>query len=599
MKHHKPFSPPVKRRLLLGAGRSQGMVEFALALPILLMLLFAIIDFSLLFSAWLLIQNISRQAVRYAVTGEYDVANCTAGCATVADQDQARFQSINDEADSYRAGLLVEDAATISDPGYLLITICSSRDLDGDGNADFVTIFGRMGSGIYSECLDAQDAGGPGDEVVVMVDFNHPYITPFLNDVWPMVHLFSAHRGIVEQFRVSRLINLNPGLNEPTPTASFTYTPSETYTPSPSFTPSTTASLTPTPTATNTITPSPTPDCNQFTFTTSAFNLLVNVGKPRAYIAVRNSSLRETYIQSMTFTWDDYDAEVPTQIFNRFYFGGALISDTDDSSSPTSWFLVGLPAAGHKLAPGATNNLSIDFKNADAAFPGNAHAITFGINLVLGNGCVLTIDPQAAPTHTMTRTPTSTRTITATPTASSTGTRTATATTTGTGTNTPTASLTGTRTNTPTASLTGTRTNTPTITRTPTVSQTITRTPTITYTPTISQTPTKTATPTRSNTPTISSTPSNTATPTVSRTFTPTASRTSTPTISNTPSRTATNTFTPTRSNTWTATVTPTRSNTPTNTRTPTSTSTPTPNVPTPTRTRTPSATPTDICFDC
>ena len=64
------------KTLLAGRGRSQGVVEFALAAPILLMLLFAIIDFSLLFSAWLLIQNISRQAVRYAVTGQYDSGYC-------------------------------------------------------------------------------------------------------------------------------------------------------------------------------------------------------------------------------------------------------------------------------------------------------------------------------------------------------------------------------------------------------------------------------------------------------------------------------------------------------------------------------------------
>ena len=61
--------PGQRKRFWWGAGRSQGVVEFALAAPVLLMLLFGIIDFSLLFSAWLLVQNVSRQAVRFAVTG--------------------------------------------------------------------------------------------------------------------------------------------------------------------------------------------------------------------------------------------------------------------------------------------------------------------------------------------------------------------------------------------------------------------------------------------------------------------------------------------------------------------------------------------------
>ena len=72
MRSTKAVTPFLWKRFRQDSSRSQGVVEFALALPILLMLVFAIIDFSLLFSAWLLIQNMSRQAVRYAVTGEFN-----------------------------------------------------------------------------------------------------------------------------------------------------------------------------------------------------------------------------------------------------------------------------------------------------------------------------------------------------------------------------------------------------------------------------------------------------------------------------------------------------------------------------------------------
>ena len=47
----------------------QGMVEFALALPILLMMVFGIIEFGRLLQAWLALENGARFAVRYAVTG--------------------------------------------------------------------------------------------------------------------------------------------------------------------------------------------------------------------------------------------------------------------------------------------------------------------------------------------------------------------------------------------------------------------------------------------------------------------------------------------------------------------------------------------------
>ena len=55
---------------------AQSMVEFALVLPILLALIFGIIEFGRLFQAWLSIQNSARFAVRYAVTGNYDVSYC-------------------------------------------------------------------------------------------------------------------------------------------------------------------------------------------------------------------------------------------------------------------------------------------------------------------------------------------------------------------------------------------------------------------------------------------------------------------------------------------------------------------------------------------
>lgn len=57
---------------------AQSMVEFALVLPILLMLIFGIIEFGRIFQAWLSVQNSARFAVRYAVTGEYDTTYCNA-----------------------------------------------------------------------------------------------------------------------------------------------------------------------------------------------------------------------------------------------------------------------------------------------------------------------------------------------------------------------------------------------------------------------------------------------------------------------------------------------------------------------------------------
>jgi len=57
---------------------AQSMVEFAIALPILLLLIFGIIEFGRLLQAWLAMENGARFAVRYAVTGSYNTDYCAA-----------------------------------------------------------------------------------------------------------------------------------------------------------------------------------------------------------------------------------------------------------------------------------------------------------------------------------------------------------------------------------------------------------------------------------------------------------------------------------------------------------------------------------------
>ena len=604
MRSSRSMNPFSRDRYRPGASRSQGVVEFALALPILLMLLFGIIDFSLLFSAWLLIQNMSRQAVRYAVTGEFDTAYCTdaAGtcqsndpaltaaqntAATAALEDAARLASIHAEATRYTAGLLVDSGAgSQADPGWLVVTVCSSR-------ASFVTTLGQMGSSTtYSKCEPTEDPGGPGDQVIVMVDFNHPYITPFINQIWPMVHLTSAQRGVIEQFRTSREIALPALIKMPTLTPSDTYTPSDTFTPSDTSLPTTTETGTETATPTLTLTPTTTPDCNQFYFTTSSFGLSTyGAGLPRASITLSNTSTQDTYISNLTLDWNAYDATVPTQLLTEILFGATSLTGADSASSPSTWFFVGQPADAPLLASGAAVPFDFDYMNYDAGWPTDTYANSFGLTVHLGNGCDVVIGHVDTPTPTTTRTPTPTPTRTTTGTTTLTPTRTLTPTIT----LTPTRTLTSTLTTTGTSTLTRTNTPTSTVTLTPTITRTITQTftPTITRTITNTRTPTVSRTPTNTGTLTNTRTPTNTPTITRTLTNTPTITLTFTRTLTPTITNTLTRTLTPTITLTFTRTLTPTITLTFTSTKTSTSTSSPTSTVPTTTYTPTKTATPT------
>jgi hypothetical protein len=212
-----------------GASRSQALLEFALALPILLMLLFGIIDLAALFQAWLTVENIARQTVRYAVTGQYEFDFCVdydgdgtlcAGDSKKEEQDYARLLSVQEYADRQTIALFRTPGAAQDQIGHLNITICSDRDADPeDGASDYTFIVPNPST--YSDCLKNgvpdSDAGGPGDRVYIAVDFNHPYITPILNQIWPWTHLSSHREGIVEEFRVPRLVALSDDIPSRTP----------------------------------------------------------------------------------------------------------------------------------------------------------------------------------------------------------------------------------------------------------------------------------------------------------------------------------------------------------------------------------------------
>jgi hypothetical protein len=620
-------------------------MEFALILPILLFVLFGIIEFARILQAWLSVENAARFGVRYAVTGEYNPAYCGqaavnletdtnrfgatyAGivdldadqdCEITIDQlpsnyqawsdalkDEARIYSIHDVATGMALAILRNpDITEETDSGYFQVTVCSSRDAGGDG-ADFRIVDPIPGQFLSAACIrrnssggfysrtDAgyettltEDAGGPGDRVYIIVDFNHPVIVPLVSALWPKLHLNSSRQGIVERFRVARVVGLPPLLesqptasstptitdtptqtNTPTPTDTPTNTPTptntatntQTSTPAPTDTPSNTptASATRTPTRTPTITP--TWDCSQFSlgsFTLTTYNL-AGSQVPRVSINVSNGSTQLTALDGLVFDFEKYDNAFINAEINRFRYNNSNISGTNDGVSPYLWDNPGSLGNSVDLPAGTTRTLEFDFQYFDSNWPNNTSASYFGLALTLTNGCVLTVNtsPTPTPTQTLTptRTPTPTNTVPSptpsrTPTPSNTPTRTPTRTPTNT-VPTPTPSRTPTRTNTvpsPTPSNTPTRTNTvPTPTRTPTRTPTFTRTPTAT--PTASDTPTRT--PTASITPSPTNTvPTPTWTPSPTRTNTPIIP-TNTPTRTNTPAPSATPTISPTPSKT-------------------------------------------------
>src|SRR6266571_8289178 len=64
--------------------RGQAMVEFALGLPLLLMVVFAIVDFGRAYSVYVTITNAAREGARYGVTDPTDTSGITSAVTNAA-----------------------------------------------------------------------------------------------------------------------------------------------------------------------------------------------------------------------------------------------------------------------------------------------------------------------------------------------------------------------------------------------------------------------------------------------------------------------------------------------------------------------------------
>lgn len=228
--------------------QAQAMVEFALVLPILLLLIFGILEYGRLFFAWISVENAARVGARYASTGRFDQALCPdldsgapnnegegagincGGLEEDAEKDAARVATIKREASGLVFGNPIIQGVADNVSSYYNVTVCSSN------TTDWTFTRPTMGGDVYSGCQtidgDIQEtAAQPGENVIVSVDYNFPFIVTNWfrgQDDSGYFHLGAYKQIRVEQFRVSRVVNIDPNFlppDLPTPTPMPTATP--------------------------------------------------------------------------------------------------------------------------------------------------------------------------------------------------------------------------------------------------------------------------------------------------------------------------------------------------------------------------------------
>jgi len=217
---------------------AQGVVEFALILPILLLVVLGIVEFGRMLFFYSSVTSASREGARYgSAVGEVGGVSRYKDCAGIRDA-------------ALRAGVF----AGITDSD--------------------ITIQYDDGSSLIEATCPPSATISLADRVVVTVVGNYQPIAPLIDIFFPDDGFDIASttaRTIIKEVGVrgtpAPTATLLPGQNTPTPTQTdtptptFTFTPTETHTPTSTSTPTETPTGTPGPTATptNTSTPTNTP----------------------------------------------------------------------------------------------------------------------------------------------------------------------------------------------------------------------------------------------------------------------------------------------------------------------------------------------------
>jgi hypothetical protein len=399
----------------------QSIVEFALVAPLLLLLVFGIIDMARLIQAHVTVANASRQAARWAITGQHERDTATGDYIPREDSIKAR-------AEESLTGLPLSDTELPWEFGWHQVEV---NPLDG----------------------------GEANEIVeVYVYYNVEMLTPLLNVMLPRVRVVGIERSINEEWgAVQTFEHANM---PPIPTALATWTPVpdcwlRIETPLKAVFDGSDNRLDIEARVRQVIPPPA--DANGATVNVRVFDRNNGTVYWTGTIASTGSGGRFLGCNI------PYPGTFPTN--NLTLELTASMPGCDDASmvnlnSSNSGSVTGCPASAATFTPTATATRTATATSTRTA--------------------TVTRTPTITPTATNTATATNTGTATSTRTATSTATNTPTAT----NTFTPGPTSTATKTPTITATRTSTSTPTNTATSTPTKTPTITLTPTITPTPT-------------------------------------------------------------------------------------------------------------------
>ncbi|MCB9135968.1 MAG: pilus assembly protein [Anaerolineales bacterium] len=319
-------------------SKGQGLVEFALILPLLLLLVWGVIESGRYLFMWISVTNASREAARFGSSvgpGEIDpTVPRFLDCAGIRSTAQ-------------RVGTL---AGVVPNATGVVI------QYDGGGGSSTLptpTPYGICGgpSGVTESQVTL------GDRIVVEVAVTYVPLVPLIP--WAPHEISSiTARTIIKDVQIATA--------QPAPTATNTPTAS------------------PTPTTTLTPTATPPPSCDLIT----AGSFVVSGTYLDFYVNNGNTSV--VYLTYTNLEWAALDG-IDTNAYSDFFtLDGYKYYDTNDSSSPTNVNSTG--NTNLDIPAGGTSLWRVRFRNIDTIY-GITHTVgPFHLDMIFNSECPISVD---------------------------------------------------------------------------------------------------------------------------------------------------------------------------------------------------------------
>jgi hypothetical protein len=149
---------------------AQGLVEFAVIVPIMLFIIFGIVEIGRIMQSWILIENGVREGASYAASKAFNLEYCELWDCDSLEVNLARVRSIQDIvwSDSSWINRLPEGEAPPDQAYFFSSLVCLRKNL----------IHPNSPEQVY-QCESDGIETWEGETIVVLVEYNHSCIVPF------------------------------------------------------------------------------------------------------------------------------------------------------------------------------------------------------------------------------------------------------------------------------------------------------------------------------------------------------------------------------------------------------------------------------------